>query len=511
MENIKILLVTISILFTGYLCTAQTPPVETFTSFHNKPIDLEFHPDGDKMIVAERAGILWLYNLVGEEWIREETPFLDFSEQVTTYFERGLQSIVVDDFYVYTYYTVEESYLYPELNLPVDENSATVNRVSRWEVSWNQNVAVFGEDILVDSIPSLAGNHQGGGLALTNDQTGRLFISVGDGASAGYAEQAVERGIIPEELIEFDGRYRSQIKSTPNGKILCVNSFNGLAHFENPYYNVTDRESWLSRLYDYGYRNPFEISYYNGKLTVADVGAGSKEEITVAKNDGNAGWGKYEGFNDYSFSDTKINPDTGSPFEVEYNNKPLLDYGHNGEALTRLLGEDNEPTTDGNAIEGNSITGGTTITTAIFGNDLQESYIFTDFTRGWINAAVTLPDSSGELYSYTVELYPSNTLSGPVDITQAPNGDIFIVNLFGVGIQIIKFQETLSIPTVELSKKFKYYNNTNYITTVNPVTIYNTLGQKVAYIQESGYLELKRGVYIGKDSEGNTLKFIITK
>ena len=504
-KNLKILMMFMAI----NTILAQTPPVETFTSFHNKPIDLEFHPDGDKMIVAERAGVLWLYNLVGEEWIREQTPFLDFSEQVTTYFERGLQSIVVDDFYVYTYYTVEESYLYPDLNLPVDEDSATVNRVSRWEVSWNQNVAVFGEDILVDNIPSLAGNHQGGGLALSNDQTGRLFISIGDGAQAGYAEQAAERGIIPEELIEFDGRYRSQIKSTPNGKILCVNSFNGLAHFQNPYYTVTDRESWLSRLYDYGYRNPFEISFHEGKLTVADVGAGSKEEITIAKNDGNSGWGKYEGFNDYSFSDTKIDPDTELPFEVDYNNKPLLDYGHNGEALTRLLGEDNEPFVDGNSIEGNSITGGTTITTSIFGNELQGSYIFTDFTRGWLNAAITLPDSSGEMYSYTIEIYPVNTFSGPVDVTQAPNGDIFIVNLFGVGIQTIRFDETLSVNSFDISKDLIYYSNINYLKISNPITLYNNIGQKVGKLKNSSYINLKQGIYLVVDSKGNTLKISI--
>ena len=78
--------------------------IEQFTTFHNQPIDIEFHPDETKAVVAERAGVFWLYNLIDGQWVREDSPFLDISDQVTTYFERGVQSILLDTHYITVYY-----------------------------------------------------------------------------------------------------------------------------------------------------------------------------------------------------------------------------------------------------------------------------------------------------------------------------------------------------------------------------------------------------------------------
>jgi glucose/arabinose dehydrogenase len=352
-----------------------------------------------------------------------------------------VQSILIDNYFIYVYYTVEESYLFPELNLPVEDDSATVNRVSRWEVAWAQNIAVFGEDIIVDGIPSLAGNHQGGGMAFGPEGVGHLYISTGDGANAGLAAQAVERGIIPANHEAFSGNYRSQIKSSPNGKVLRVLLWNGSGTVGNPYYNPLDKSTWESRLYDYGYRNPFEISFdkSTSRLFVADVGAGAKEEITIAKPDGNAGWGKYEGFNTSTFSDTKVDPDTGAPFEMNYTNKPLMDYGHSGNALTRLLGEDGEPFTDvSNPIEGNSITGG--IVLKNFG-PYTDYYMFSDYTIGWLN--LLSPDNT-----FTTNFAPTGTVSNAIDITQGPDGAIYVVTYFG-DIHKITYEDTLGIASTD--------------------------------------------------------------
>lgn len=420
---------------------AQVPPGFESTLFssnvHTNPIDLEFHPDENKMVVAERAGVFWLYNLVNDTWVKNDVPMLNISNQVTKWFERGVQSILLDSHYIYVYYTVEESYLFPELELPVGDNSATVNRVSRWEVAWSQNRTVFGEKIIVDGIPSLAGNHQGGGMAFGLDDLGQLYISTGDAASDEVIRnQAVDRGIIPQEHENFDGQYRSQIKSSPNGKILRVLLWNGKGFHTNPYYNANEPSSWMSRLYDYGYRNPFEISF-SDSLYVADVGKSDKEEITVAKPDANAGWGKYEGFDDNTWSSSVIDPDTGSPFEVNYTNKPILDYGHNGEPLTRLLGEDNEPFIDGNAIEGNSITGGVVLKEG-FG-PYTGYYVFSDYTRGWLNMISPNRD-------FTLNFSPSDTFSNTIDITQAPDGSLYLVTLFG---KIYRVHNTETLSTEE--------------------------------------------------------------
>jgi len=431
----------------------------------DKPIDIAMHPDNDKMVVVERNGIFWLYNLVGEDWIKEDTPFLDISNQVTTYFERGVESILVDKHFVYVYYTVEESYLFPDL--PIEDDSATVNRVSRWEVAWRQNITVFGEHILVDGIPSLAGNHQGGGLSFGKDGYGWLFISTGDGSNAGYSAEAVERGIIPEEHKSFEGRYRSQIKSSPNGKILRVVLWNGDGMVGNPYYDINNKSSWQSRIYDYGYRNPFRIFYDKAQdsLFVADVGAGTKEEITIAKPDGNAGWGKYEGFNENSFSTSIVNPDTNQPFEVDYQNKPILDYGHNGNPLTRLLGEDGQPFIDtANPIQGNSITGGVVLKEG-FGQ-FTGFYMFTDYSNGAIN--LLSPDRT-----YTINFASPGTIFTPISIKQGVDGSVYVISLFG-DIQRIYFEGSLSVDDKEFFNRAKL------------VGYYDMLGRKLKEPKSTG-------------------------
>lgn len=445
--------------------------IETVNSTHNQPIALAFHPDGDKMVVAERAGKFWLYNEQDGEFIKNNTPVKDISNKVTKHFERGVQDVVLNSHYIITGYTVEESVLFPELNLPVSDNSATIGRISRFEVSWSQNIALS-EDILIgttpsDGIPSLQGNHASLSLALATDGSGHLYVGTGDSSNAQYGQQAIERGIIPEGYDALDGRYRSQVLSQPNGKVLRVLAWNGDSVVGNPYYMPNDKRNHKSRLFDYGYRNPFRIDLASSNdLFIADVGAGSKEEITIAKNNGNAGWGKYEGFDEYSFNCCTINPDTNESFVVDYTNPPVLDYGHSGSALTRVQGSDGNPVIDqANPIEGNSITGGIVLKEG-FG-DYAGWYFFGDYTTGEINALS--PDRT-----YTKNFAPAGTFNSVVDIEQAPDGSLYVVKLFG-GIDRIYYEETLNVQQPNVTKFKMFPNPAN--------DILNILGKNLTKIQ----------------------------
>lgn len=441
--------------------------LESVSSSYTQPIYTGFHPISQVPLIAERKGKIWIHG--------NSEPLINIETQVTTYFERGLQSFVIDENYVYIYYTVEESFLYGD---GVPENTATVNRISRWQVDWNTDTLIGNEEIIIGDIPSLAGNHQGGGMVI-NDY---LFVSTGDGSNAGYGNEAVEYGIITEEYRNLWGIYRSQTLSQGNGKILRVHKDTGFGVETNPYYDSNNPSSFLSRLYDYGYRNPFRMTTDGDKIIVADVGAGAWEEVTEVKMNSNAGWGKYEGFNLKYFSNNTINPDTGLSYEVNYTNAPLMDYGHIGSAETRLINPDDifTPIIDGNSIEGNSITGGVILKDG-FGV-YSGFYMFTDFTTGWVN--LLSADNS-----YTINFAPTNTFTGPISINQAPDGSIYITTYYGEVYRIYYEDTTLSDKPNNLDIK-KLPVGVDYI-------LYNVLGQIIekGIIKEDSFARFPKTQY----------------
>jgi len=552
----KKVIITMFLLCTS-LIFAQLPDgyvSEQLIDTYNSPMDVEFITGRpDMMVIAERAGKIWIADLVNDNWVKRDNPVIDITNQVTTYFERGIQSIIVDRHFIYVYYTVEETYLLPGLNEDVNDDSATINRVSRWEISWPQNIE-FGEEILIgktpsDGIPSTAGNHQGGGMAW--GENNMLFVSTGDGGSGIFNQQAIDRGIMRAEL-NVNGGSKSQIINCLNGKLLRINPWNGDGANGNPFYDSNNRRTPESRVYALGFRNPFDIvgKPYMGvnnqptTIYVADVGEGNKEEVTLIDKAGlNAGWGLREGFSTRTLSGN--NPDEGVPYSdlmseatsfVEVSDDtqrrfthhpPELDYGHSGNPLTRLPRFTDgvlDPIIDVNAIEGNSITGGAYISGDGFGENYNGAYIFSDYSRGWLNIGIPYVDQSNDRYfDYIEEFAPINSYPVTIDITQNPiDGSIYIVTLFG-DIHRISLSETLSIQTPSLNDEIKiiYDNNTNLnsivgINNMATLKIYDSLGRFISEDTIYDYhiidYKLQSGIYIAhiiNDSNILVKKFII--
>src|SRR5207247_6199854 len=121
-------------------------------------------PDG-RILVTSKAGTL---NVVATGTL-VSTPALTLS--VCADLERGLLGVATDpDFisnhFIYLYYTAATS-------------SGCVNRVSRFVLSNGNVVDPSTETILLNNIPSPAGNHNAGDLQFGHD--GYLYVSVGDG------------------------------------------------------------------------------------------------------------------------------------------------------------------------------------------------------------------------------------------------------------------------------------------------------------------------------------------
>ena len=122
-------------------------------------------------------------------------------------------------------------------------------------------------------------NHNGGQLQFGPD--GYLYIATGDGGK--NPDAAANRNVLLGKLLRIDPRKR-------RGRAYTVPS-------RNPYVGRSGR----NEIYSYGLRNPWRFSFdsANGRLTIGDVGAGSREEVNyvtraTAKR-GNFGWPRWEG------------------------------------------------------------------------------------------------------------------------------------------------------------------------------------------------------------------------
>ena len=155
-------------------------------------------------------------------------------------------------------------------------------------------------------------NHNGGALAFGPHSY--LYIGTGDGGGAG------------------DPANNAQNKSRLLGKILRIN-VNGTGAGPFDHYSVPKSNPFwgssrpgLGEIWDYGLRNPWRISFDRGtgKLFIADVGQGRREEVNREKagftGGRNYGWDAMEGSTCFTASKCPLAGDT----------LPNAEYGHTG-------------------------------------------------------------------------------------------------------------------------------------------------------------------------------------
>ncbi|MCC6744401.1 MAG: PQQ-dependent sugar dehydrogenase, partial [Acidobacteria bacterium] len=287
------------------------------------PNSFAFTPD-NRILVCQQGGALGIFDLNGAPLGTGTALTL----ACTSNSERGLLGIAIDqnfssNGYIYLYYTTSSGSLNPP--------GTPKNRVSRFTMSGN---AVVGgsEVILLDLIPSDAGNHNGGQLRI-GPHDGKLYISTGDGGST------------PSN---------SQSRTTLAGKILRLN-LNGTIPSDNPFFNDPTpgirKEIWC-----YGLRNPWRFTIQPGTnaLFIADVGQNTWEEVNIGVPGANYGWPTAEGNS------------TNSNFT-----NPVFVYNHGG--------------------NGASITGGAFYTGTTFPTEYQNCYFYGDYVDNYIRRLVLSP------------------------------------------------------------------------------------------------------------------------
>ena len=250
--------------------TVQFTAIEAFPQLSfESPVELTHANDNSgRLFVLEQAGVIKVFKKKAQ--VNKAGIFLDINKTVKSGGEMGLLGLAFHPEYK------KNGYFY--VNYTVANPLRTV--VSRFSVSKNNpdqadDQADPGSEQVLLTIRQPYSNHNGGKLAFGPD--GYLYISIGDGGSAG------------------DPQNNGQNKASLLGKILRidVNKQSGGLPYGIPADNPFVSES-TSRpeIYAYGLRNPWRFSFdkKTGQLWTGDVGQNDLEEINIIEKGGNYGW-----------------------------------------------------------------------------------------------------------------------------------------------------------------------------------------------------------------------------
>jgi glucose/arabinose dehydrogenase len=329
----------------------------------DQPTAMAFAPDG-RLFITEKTGKVRII----KNGVLRQTAFVSIS--VDEYSERGLLGIAFDpqfaaNHYVYVYYTTGQNALH--------YSGSAKNRVSRF-TAHGDTAVTSSEKILLDTIPSDAGNHNGGAIHFGPD--GKLYIAVGDGGQ--YHEDA-------QKLNNLRGKI---LRITKTGQIPADNPYAGQANKRG--------EIWAS-----GLRNPYRFTFQpsNGALIIADVGQDSWEEIDIGVKAGNYGWPNYEGPCAYP-DDVGCVPNRSTyPPRYRY---PAYVYDHG---------------------VGDTVIGGAFANGGNYPALYRTGYFFGDYAFGWVS--VLAFDSANKI----TRAKHFDTLSGPVDFAFGPDQRIYAISI----------------------------------------------------------------------------------
>lgn len=265
-------------------CHDRGPAVRQPTGFARQTVvggftratDFAVAPDG-RIFIAQQNGSVLVY----KNGALLDEPFLELP--VNRYHERGLLAIALSptfaqDGYVYLYYVAAGN-----PNDPRGPKTAQLLRVTAdGDVAQGSGARVLLGGVLGDAarpscsdfpagsdcIPADGFSHNGGGLGFTSD--GKILLSIGD------AEQF----------------WPAQDLDSLSGKVVRLNA-NGAAPPDNPFF-TGDANTVRSKIWAYGFRNPFRLAVQPGSDLpyVGDVGS-RWDEIDVAERGANYGWPCY--------------------------------------------------------------------------------------------------------------------------------------------------------------------------------------------------------------------------
>ena len=321
----------------------------------SQPTALAFTPDG-RLLITTQPGTLRVY----ENGALLPTSALNISANICANSERGLLGVAVDpDFanptnhFIYLYYTFKKFGVCDTSGM-----NTPVNRVSRFVLGNNNVVDPASETVLIDNIPSPAGNHNGGDLQFGND--GFLYASVGDGGCdyAGDSGCAAANDATRDQFV-LVGKV---LRITGDGAIPPTNPFQGPGTARCNVTGITSPANKCQETFAWGFRNPFRIAFdpntSGTRFFINDVGQATWEEIDLGQAGADYGWNVREGP-----CATGSTTNCGAPPPGMTN--PIAWYGHTGGC--------------------NAITGGAFVPPGAWPSTYTDVYLYADLGCGTIS------------------------------------------------------------------------------------------------------------------------------
>ena len=383
-------------------CLAAVPAGFTDSLFVSvpAPTDVAFAPDG-QVLVTSQGGTLQVFDPGGALVGSQSLP----ASQICSNSERGLLGVAVDpgysaNRYVYLFYTRQKPGGGCGTASPITPLTP-VNRVSRFLLPASGVLDLASEKVLVDEMPSPAGNHNAGDLAF--DRDGNLYVSIGDGGCDYAGGGCAGSNNASRDENKLTGKVL-RLKVNPDGStsIPPGNPFQGTDSERCALTGgtVTPGKVRCQETWAWGLRNPFRFAVDpNGtgnRLFINDVGQSAREEIDAGQAGADYGWNCKEG--------TLV---TGACSSVP---PGVVD------PVFEFRGAVPGTTATGCA----SITGGAFVPNGFWPAAYDGTYLFADFVCGWIfRLSAGAPYAAADFATSLGGSSATSLAFGPMGPTQA--------------------------------------------------------------------------------------------